>query len=108
MNDMINDNNRDMFYSGYYGMAPMPNMPNQMLNPNMMNQNLMTQPQSQYGNYNYDNNYYNNLNNRITRLENQIKLINQRLTRLEAPYTTSTNNTTNIYNNEPDSNMYMM
>jgi peptidoglycan hydrolase CwlO-like protein len=108
----MNDNNRDMFYSGFYGMSPVPNMPNQMVNPSMMTSQMpnpnLTNATTPYNNYNYENNYYNNnyanLDNKITRLENQIKSINQRLARLEAPY----NSSSNTYNNEPDSNMYIM
>ena len=37
-------------------------------------------------------------------IERQVKRLDQRLTRLETPYA----NTSNINNNEPDNNMYMM
>lgn len=99
----MNTNDRDMFYSGYYGMSPIPNMQIQNPNTQIPNPNIMSQfPYNYETNYNTTNyNNYSNLENKLTRIENQIKLINQRLTRLE----TSNNN---IYNNEPDSNMYMM
>ncbi len=89
----MNDNNRDMFYSnyGYAGVMPggmiMPNqnmMPNQVMLPN---QNI------------------NNYENRISALEQQVNRLNARVSRLEGQYS---GNTTNIYNNEPDSNMYMI
>jgi hypothetical protein len=44
------------------------------------------------------------MNERINRLERQVKRLDQRLTRLETPYV----NTNNYTNNEPDNNMYMM
>lgn len=113
MNSDIN-NNRDMYYSGYYGMAPFPNM-NYPSTPNMNysagpNMNYSSIPNMNYstgsnmgydGNYS-NNNYYNNIENRLDRIENQIKSINQRLTRLETPYNNSSNS------NEPDNNMYIM
>ncbi len=101
----MNDNkDRDMFYSnyGYAGMMPnqgmmmpsqgmLPNqgmmMPSQGVMPNQMNNNM--------GNY----------ENRISNLEKQVSRLNARVSRLEGQYG---GNTTNIYNNEPDSNMYMI
>ena len=41
------------------------------------------------------------MNERIERLERQVKRLDQRLTRLETPYA-------NNNNNEPDNNMYIM
>lgn len=96
MNSDIN-NNRDMFYSGYYGMAPVPNM-NYPYNSNMG----MNNDNNYYnGNTSSNNSYYNNIENRLNRIENQIKSINQRLSRLESPNNSS-------YNTEPDNNMYIM
>ena len=82
--------NRDMFYGGYQMMGPVPMYPNMGTNmyPNM-----------------HSNNNYDYIDNKISRIENQIKSINQRLNRLEAPYNNKYNSN---YNNEPDNNMYMM
>lgn len=93
----MNNNNRDMFYSGYQGVVPLPNMYQNNMYPNN------TYPNDNTPNNIYVNNSssYNNLDNRLSRLENQIKLINNRLSRLENSYN-------NNYNNEPDNNMYMM
>ena len=44
------------------------------------------------------------MNERINRLERQVKRLDQRLNRLETPYA----NANMSYNNEPDNNMYMM
>lgn len=74
------DNNRDMYY-GNYGYFGPPN--NQMMGPMMPNMN------------------FNDLENRLLKIENQIKRLDQRITRLETPYQS------NNYN-EPDSSMYMM
>ena len=94
----MNNDNRDMFYSGYQGMMPIPNMnmyPNQIY-PNNPNDNT---PNNIYVN---NSSSYDNMDNRISRIENQIKQINNRLNRLESTYKS------NNYNNEPDNNMYMM
>lgn len=82
--------NRDMFYNSYGYQS---NIPFQIM-PNMNDINMINQ----------FNNPINDLNNRITNLENKITKLNQRITRLE----TSNNTTTNIYNNEPDTNLYML
>ena len=79
---MIND--RDMYY-GYGGYIPM----NNMTPPAMQN--------------NYSSGQFNDINERINRLERQVKRLDQRLTRLETPYANNMQ-----YNNEPDNNMYMM
>lgn len=78
---MIND--RDFY--GYGGYIPMNNM-----------------QQQPYLN-NYTSSQFNDITERINRLERQIKRIDQRLTRIETPYSNNQN-----YNNEPDNNMYMM
>ena len=75
-------NNRDMYY-GYAGFNPM-GMPINTEN-NMPN--------------NYVDGLFNDMNNRIERLERQIKRLDQRLSRLEVPYAN---------NNEPDNDMYIM
>ena len=74
----MNNDNRDMFYGGYQGMMPIPGM-----YPN----NYMPNSNPSYG----------NIESRVSKLENQIKLINNRLNKLE-----------NSYGNNPDNNMYMM
>jgi septation ring formation regulator EzrA len=97
--DIMKD--RDMYYGGYgySGFAPMPSVNNQI--PGML--------PNQYGSGNSSNSYFtsqfNDINERIERVERQIKRLDQRLTRLETPYANSNNN---LYNNEPDNNMYMM
>lgn len=94
---MIED--RDMYY-GYGGYIPMNNMnmPNpaggQMM-PNSSGMQMMPN--------NYSTSQFNDMNERINRLERQVKRLDQRLTRLETPYANNMN-----YNNEPDNNMYMM
>ena len=71
--------NRDMYYNPYnFGFTPL---------NNEIPQNYTT-PQ------------FNDMNERLNRLERQIKRLDQRLTRLETPYANNTN--------EPDNNMYMM
>lgn len=83
-------NERDMYY-GYGGFTPLNSfgqMPGNMQGDNMPN--------------NYTNSIFNDMKNRIDRLERQVKRIDQRLMRLEAPY--SNNN----FNNEPDNDMYIM
>lgn len=96
----MNNKERDMFYSnyGYTGALPMPNMmPNNIPNmvPNAM-PNMM--PNTMFPTVNND------IEKRISNLENQVKKLNTRISRLENPYGTNNNN---IYN-EPDSNMYMI
>ena len=86
---------RDMYYGnyGYGGFIPLnngANIPNQM--PGIIDNT---------GN-NYANSFFNDINDRLDRLERQIKRLDQRLTRIETPYAN------NNYNNEPDNNMYMM
>ena len=76
-------NNRDMYY-GYAGFNPM-GMPMNPDNGNIPN--------------NYFDGMFNDMNNRVERLERQIKRLDQRLTRLEVPYAN---------NNEPDNDMYIM
>ena len=78
---MINE--RDMYY-GYGGYIPVNNMQQPMQN-------------------NYTASQLTDMNERINRLERQVKRLDQRLIRLETPYTNNMQ-----YNNEPDSNMYMM
>ena len=74
--------NRDMFYNSFgYSSG----FPNQIIQPNMM---FPTQ-----------SNQFNDVENRITRIEKQINRLNQRITRLETP--------NNSYN-EPDNNLYML
>ncbi len=92
---MIND--RDMYYSGYGygGMMPMnqsptpTQMPVQIPNPITPN--------------NYATSQFNDINERVNRLERQVKRLDQRLTRIETPYANN-----NFSSNEPDNNMYMM
>lgn len=100
-------NDRDMFYNayGYGGYAPtsgMPmgvstGMPTGMMDGSGMMSNQITPN-------NYATGQFNDMNDRVSRLERQIKRVDQRLTRLETPYA----NTNNFLNNEPDNNMYMM
>lgn len=73
---------RDMFYSFGYNSMPM-NVPFQN---NMMPNNFPP---------------FNDINNKIMILENQIKKLDQRLSKLENPYSSN-------FNNEPDNNMYMI
>lgn len=110
------NNNRDMFYNsfGYQGNMPIQFMPipnNMMQNNPMMYQNTFIPYNTQY-NTGYDNNTnnssmynpINDINKRLTKLETNVNKLAQRVTRLE----NSTNNTTNIYNNDPDTNLYML
>ena len=98
---------RDMYYNGYSygGFAPLNNMmPQQMLpisNSQVPNNTLMGMPQM--NNNNYANGQFNDMNERISRLERQVKRIDQRLTRIETPYANSGN-----YSQEVDNSMYMM
>lgn len=97
--------NRDMYYNGTYGgYTPFNNMPNGIGGIPFQNQYDMNNGlNSQMPNNNYTNNYFNDINERLNRLERQIKRIEQRLTRLETPYANTTN-----YNQDIDNNMYMM
>lgn len=100
-------NDRDMYYNtyGYGGFTPLNNMPNQI--PPILNNQIPNQPfsgsQSQMPTNTYASSQLNDMNDRIGRLERQVKRLDQRLTRLETPYA----NTNNL-NQEPDNNMYMM
>ena len=73
---------RDAFYSFGYNTMPM----NPPFQGNMMPNNFPP---------------FNDINNRIDIIENQIKKLDQRISRLENPYSSN-------YNNEPDNNMYMI
>lgn len=88
-----------MFYGnyGYSGYVPMPNNPMMGTSPNQISDMM--------NGASYQANQFYDLTERVNRLERQVKRLDQRLVRLETPYA---NNTTNIYNNEPDNNMYMM
>lgn len=93
------DNDRDSMYYGSYGYGFIPQMQNTM--PNNMMQGNMT-PNNMFPNTStYQTSQLNDINERLNRLERQIKRIDQRLTRLETPYA-------NTNYNEPDNNMYMM
>lgn len=93
-------NDRDMYYGsyGYGGGSPMNTPPTQMQPP------FPGQMPSQLNQNSYATSQFNDMNERINRLERQVKRLDQRLTRLETPYA----NTTNMPNTEPDNNMYMM
>ena len=91
---------RDMYY-GYGGFTPV-QMPGMM--PNQMQGMAQPQMSSMSNGINYGTSQFNDINDRIDRLERQVKRLDQRLTRLETPYA----NSGNLYNNEPDNNMYMM
>ena len=74
-----------------------------------MNTNDMYYNPYAYGNpfqappYNtYTTSGFNDIKERLNRLERQTKRLEQRLSRLENPYTNKINNT------EPDNNMYIM
>ena len=88
-------NDRDMYYGGYGygGFAPIGST-------NTLN-NMGMLPQMNSTPNNYTKGINNDINNRIERLERQVKRLDQRLTRLETPYANSNNN-------EPDNNMYIM
>lgn len=88
-------NDRDMYY-GYGGYIPMNNM-----GMNSMPMDNIGMQQSTPNNY--STSQFNDMNERINRLERQVKRLDQRLTRLETPYQNNMQ-----YNNEPDNNMYMM
>ena len=89
-------NNRDMFYNMYEYGSSVP-----FSNGNFGTMPILNQTPQMPAN-NYSTGQFNDMNERIGRLERQIKRLEQRLTRLETPYAT------NQYNNEPDNNMYMM
>lgn len=88
-------NDRDMYYGGYgYGGFTPIGSTNTLSNMGMI-------PQINNTPNNYTTGMYNDMNNRLERLERQVKRLDQRLTRLETPYANSNNN-------EPDNNMYIM
>ena len=89
--------NRDMYYGGYVPMDSMGNMGG-MPNMNIPNSSV---GQMQMMPNNYATGQFNDINNKIMILENHIKKLDQRISRLENPYSSN-------YNNEPDNNMYMM
>lgn len=77
MNDIIND--RDMMYGGYYQNTPcnmqygnfgFQGMPGSLMYGNMNMPNMMNNP---------NNDVFQQINSRLTSLENRIKLIEQRL-----------------------------
>ena len=86
--------NRDMYY-GYGGYTPMFSY-GQQVPVNTGNASNLNIPN------NYTNSIFNDMINRVERLERQVKRLDQKLTRLEAPYSTNTNN------NEDDNDMYIM
>ena len=88
---------RDMYYGGY---MPMNGMGMSSSVPNMG----MSNPSGQMSMMpnNYSTGQFNDINERINRLERQVKRLDQRLNRLETPYANNIK-----YNNEPDNNMYM-
>ena len=77
-------NDRDMYY-GYNGFVPV--------------NSFQPQFNNQFQSDNYTMSIYNDIEERIKRLERQVKRLDQRLTRIETPYAN---------NNEPDNNMYIM
>lgn len=103
-------NDRDMFYNsyGYGGFTPANGMnfgmSSDMMMPNMMSSGTGTGMSNQVIPNNYATSQFNDMNERVSRLERQVKRLEQRLTRLETPYA----NSNNLFNNEPDNNMYMM
>ena len=81
-------NNKDLYYNSY-GYIPTFNNPQSPF------------PQQNQLPYNpYQTNQFNDVIERINRIERQIKRLDQRLSKLETQY--------NNKNNEPDNNMYMM
>ena len=95
---------RDMYYNsyGYEGTMPLNNFQNQY--PVFFNNSAYDFPNIPNGmSGNYLNGQFNDINERVSRLERQIKRIDQRLTRLETPYANSTN-----FPSDGDNNMYMM
>lgn len=101
-------NDRDMYYNtyGYGGFTPnnmmMGGIP-PVMNPNITNQTYTGMPNQTPLNNTYASGQFNDMNERLARLERQVKRLDQRLTRLETPYAN-----TNNYPTEPDNNMYMM
>lgn len=97
-------NDRDMYYGsyGYGGFTPINTPTNQMQPP--FQPQMPTQIPSQLNQNSYATSQFNDINERINRLERQVKRLDQRLTRLETPYA----NTNSLGNTEPDNNMYMM
>lgn len=91
-------NDRDMYYGsyGYGGFIPLQNQPQ----PQMPNQLPPAPPTPNT----FATSQFNDINERISRLERQVKRLDQRLTRLETPYA----NPNALSNNEPDNSMYMM
>lgn len=98
------ENDRDSMYYGSYGYGFIPQMqntmPGNMMPNNMMSSNMAPNNMFSTGST-YQTSQINDINERLNRLERQIKRIDQRLTRLETPYA-------NTNYNEPDNNMYMM
>ncbi len=88
-------NDRDMYYNsyGYGGYLP--------LNNGTSGINIPIPPISTNS---FASSQFNDINERISRLERQVKRLDQRLNRLETPYA----NTNKFNMNEPDNNMYMM
>ena len=88
-------NEREMYYNSYGYTNANPNMMGGFM-PNMMMPNMQN-----------NNDFFNDINNRINRLERNVKRLDQRISRLETPYGNN-GNTTNIYNEQPDSSLYML
>lgn len=87
--------NRDTFYGGYGGTFPNGALMNQGMIPNMnpnMPGTLMPNQMNYYGD---------NINNRINIIEQNLKRLEYRISRLENPSGIS-------INNEPDGNLYML
>lgn len=87
--------NRDTFYGGYGGTLPNGALMNQGMIPNM-NPNMPSTLMPNQMNY-----YGDNINNRINIIEQNLKRLEYRISRLENPSGIS-------INNEPDSNLYML
>ena len=99
-------NDRDMYYNGTYGgYTPFNNIPNGMSLMPYQNQgyDMNSGLNSQISSNTYTNSWFNDITERLNRLERQVKRLDQRLTRLETPYANNMK-----YYNEPDNNMYMM
>lgn len=92
--------NRDMFYGGYGGTLPNGALMNQAfppsINPNMPGTFMPNQTPM----------YSDNLSSRINNIEQTLRRLEYRISRLENPSGT-TSNSYNI-NNEPDGNLYML